>query len=580
MFLRVPGGIALTFVALLRCAAQQFDFPAAASDSPEALNAAMPALAKQVLAEYRETDRAKYLDNAFRLQLVAGDYASSFKSLAELHNLRAKSDSAFEHARDVQYDAWLRAKIESSNGGSFEETFRRALGEALGGLDDRTSTLVTRALGIDPSPLKRALQDAVQQQKGKEKISLADALTVIGLHQAVQCYEPIPSLSAPVVEEDDKRRYIFEKDVAVKTPDGGTLCAYIMRPRKEVGRLPALLTFTIYVDPTYGTIMNEIRRSASNGYVGIVGFVRGKGCSPDQPVPYERDSADTATLIDWIAAQEWSDGRVGMYGGSYTGATTWGAAKRMPKALRAMMVGAPVGPGIDVPMEGNVYWSFVYPWPFYTTNNKTLDEPTYNDNARWRKLNHDWYVSGRAYRDLDKINGTPNPVFHQWIDHPSYDSYWRAMIPYQKEFARINIPVLTTAGYYFGGPGAAMYYLIEHYKYNPKAEHYLVIGPYDHFQAQRGTISALGAATRVLNGYETDPVAQIALGEMRYQWFDYVFKGRPKPSMLADKINYQVTGANVWKHAPSIAAMSNASMRLHLSATKDGKSYRFTGEKP
>ena len=80
------------------------------------------------------------------------------------------------------------------------------------------------------------------------------------------------------------------------------------------------------------------------------------------------------------------------------------------------MVGAPVAPALDVPMEGNVVWNFVYPWPFYTTDNKALDDSTYNDRARWRRLNRAWYVSGRAYRDLDKIDGTPNPVVerHGW----------------------------------------------------------------------------------------------------------------------------------------------------------------------
>ena len=62
------------------------------------------------------------------------------------------------------------------------------------------------------------------------------------------------------------------------------------------------------------------------------------------------------------------------------------------------------------------------------------------------------------------------------------------MIPYGRQFGRIGIPVLQTAGYYYGGPGAAMYYLTEHYKYNPRANHYLLIGPYDHFQAQRGVV--------------------------------------------------------------------------------------------
>jgi predicted acyl esterase len=196
-----------------------------------------------------------------------------------------------------------------------------------------------------------------------------------------------------------------------------------------------------------------------------------------------------------------------------------------------------VGPGIDVPMEGNIVWNFVCPWTFYTTDNKTLDNATYNDTGRWDKLNHEWYVSGKAYHDLDKIDGKPNPIFDRWITHPSYDSYWQDAIPYAKEFARINIPVLQTAGYYFGGPGAAVYYLEQHYKYNPQAEHYLLIGPYDHLRGHRGTLNVFGDPMETFAGYKLDPVAQIDMGELRYQWFDYVFKAAPKPALLKDKIN-------------------------------------------
>ena len=134
-------------------------------------------------------------------------------------------------------------------------------------------------------------------------------------------------------------------------------------------------------------MLDEARRAASNGYAAVVGLTRGKGCSPDKPVPYEHDGFDAAALIDWISTQDWSDHRVGMYGGSYSGATAWAAAKHMPKALKAIAVGAPVAPAIDVPMEGNVFENFVYPWPFYATNNKSLDNATYNDRKRWDKLN-------------------------------------------------------------------------------------------------------------------------------------------------------------------------------------------------
>jgi putative CocE/NonD family hydrolase len=266
-----------------------------------------------------------------------------------------------------------------------------------------------------------------------------------------------------------------------------------------------------------------------------------------------------------------------MYGGSYSGMPPWAAAKLRPKALKAIMVGAPVAPGLDVPMEGNIVWSFVYPWPFYTTDTKGLDDSTYSDNARWNRLYHSWYAGGRAYRDLDRIDGTPNPIWDEWLAHPAYDAYWRAMIPYRAEFARIGIPVLLTAGYYYGGPGAALYYFTQHQKYRPRAEDYLVIGPYDHFRGQRGVVNALGDTATVLNGYEIDPVARIDItADLRYQWFDYALRGGPKPALLRDRINYEVVNGNEWKHAPSVAAMSNGTLRLYLTPARSGEYYRLS----
>jgi hypothetical protein len=77
--------------------------------------------------------------------------------------------------------------------------------------------------------------------------------------------------------------------------------------------------------------------------------------------------------------------------------------------------------------------------------------------------------------------------------------------------------------------------LRQHLRYNPKAEHYLLIGPYDHLEAQRGTRNAFGQQTEFISGYRRDPVALIDLVELRYQWFDYIFKGAVKPSILQDK---------------------------------------------
>ena len=575
------GSLALFVLCCTTAAqAQRFSLPTL-SDSAT-LARGIPVLATRVIEQYTDANRARMLDNLFRLQIVAGRYDDAVRSLTELRNIRTRSAAARPEARaaDIQYEIWARAMATSArNGLSFNDAFATAFRQVFATLDDRTSALVVRALSVAPAPLRATLQRAVDQQKGRTEIELTDALALVRAFQRYETHRTFRPLVTALINEDDARRYITERNVGVRTPDGATVCAQVMRPRAAAAKLTALLAFTIYVDSA--TDVTEMRRAASNGYAGVSGYTRGKACSPQTPVPYRYDGADAAALIDWIAAQPWSDGRVGMYGGSYNGFTTWAATKKMPKALKAIMVGAPAAPGLDVPMEGNIVWSFIYQWPFYTTNNKALDDTTYFNFPRWSKLTREWYVSGRAYRDLDKIDGTPNPIFNEWISHPSYDTYWQQTIPYDNEFAKIKIPVLQTAGYFYGGPGAAVYYLNQHYAHDPQARHYLVIGPYDHVPAQRGVVSALGDTTTIFAGYALDPVARLNIvADLRYQWFDWVLNGGPRPQLLADKINYQVMGANEWKHAPSIAAMSNGSLRFYLSPARNGKAYRLASDRP
>jgi predicted acyl esterase len=70
------------------------------------------------------------------------------------------------------------------------------------------------------------------------------------------------------------------------------------------------------------------------------------------------------------------------------------------------------------------------------------------------------------------------------------------------------------------------------------------------------------------------------VSDVRYQWFDYVLKGGPRPALLSDKINYEVVDANRWKHAPSVAAMSNRALRFYLSAERAGDRYRMVPAPP
>jgi putative CocE/NonD family hydrolase len=562
---------------LLACAtslkAQMLDFNQAAVGDQAVLATAMPQLAASVIAAYREDDREKYLDNLFRLQLVAGDYEGAGKSLASLRELRGPSLSQAS-INNVRWEIYAKAVLRhASDHQPLEEAFRLSFREALASLDDKTAYQVLYSFGTSLKLLEANLTAALDRQKGKSSIAFPDAVDLVRRYMAVQAFRSFQPLVQELSDEDDRRRYVFDKDIQVRTPDGATVCATVIRPR-EAKKLPALLNFTIYADP-YRTTDNA-RLTAAHGYAGVEGLTRGKGCSPDRPVPVEHDGSDAASLVDWIAAQPWSNGRVGMYGGSYEGFTQWAAAKHLPKALKAIMPSVTFAPGIDFPDPGGIYQNYGFPWPFYTTNSKTLDNATYNDSERWDRLNHDWYVNGGAYRDLDKIYGTPNPIWNRWLAHPAYDAYWQQAIPYREEFARINIPVLTTTGYYDDGQIGALYYFTQHHKYNPKAEHYLIVGPYDHVSGQWGTRTDPSGAPLPLLGYSADPVAAIDVPELRYQWFDYIFKGGPKPVLLRDKVNYEVMGANVWKHAPSISAMADQRVKFYLSSDRSGQNYRLT----
>mgnify|MGYP000265325534 CR=1 FL=1 len=313
--------------------------------------------------------------------------------------------------------------------------------------------------------------------------------------------------------------------------------------------------------------------AASKGYVGVVATSRGKRLSKDPIEPYKHEYKDVYEVIDWISQQPWNNGKVGMYGGSYNGFTQWASMKeKVHPALKTIIPSVSVAPGLDAPMENNVFYNFPYKWIPYVTNNKFLDNTANSDFERWNRLQNTWFESGRAYSDMDQIDGTPSPVFQEWISHPSYDAYWQGMIPYKEEFAHIDIPVLTTTGYYDDGQRGAMYYYLEHLKYNPDAEHYLLIGPYDHWGAQI-------ASSANLRGYQIDEVAHLNIRhDLAYEWFDHILKGKEKPALLKDKVNFQVMGTNTWMHKPSLAAMSNDPQTYYLSTDKAEGHYKLVKE--
>lgn len=365
--------------------------------------------------------------------------------------------------------------------------------------------------------------------------------------------------------------YITQDSVLIKAKDGALISVIVARKKGVDTPQSCILQFSVYVRAN--DINSRCKDAANHGYVGVVGYTRGKRLSPNEPVPYEYDGSDVNDVIEWIIKQPWSNGKVGMYGGSYNGFTQWAAAKHLHPALKTIVPSAPVAPGLDVPMTNNVVMSFPFPWTYFVTNNKYLDDKDYGDTI-WRSIYFKWFAAGTPYRSLDSILGrAPNKIFRTWLKHPSYDAYWQNMIPYKEEFSKINIPVLTTTGYFDGGQIGATYYLREHNKYNPKAQHYFVIGPYGHFGSQ-------STPDTVYGGYQIDAAANIFIHGLIFEWFDYILKGASKPAFLKDKINFEVMGANEWRHASSLKGMSNDTLKFYLSNQRIDTSYYLKKEPP
>ncbi|WP_239652609.1 CocE/NonD family hydrolase [Pseudoalteromonas piscicida] len=543
--------------------------PSEIRDEGEIQRVAITELAKSSLAAYVASTPKVNLNTLLNLQLAAQQYEDASSILKQIKKKNI-DDSQIEELplRIVAQAKLLSHQSNLTEEQAFSSSFRDIFAE----LDNVDASKVINYFHNDRFKPHEALRSVLSTHAGQSSISLSDAITLIKHYQeskGAKLWQPIIS---NLISEDDSKRYIIDDKVLIKTPDGAHISAILVRSKAAKKALPALLNFTIYVNKNKD--LGRARASAAHGYVGMVAYTRGKAYSPQTPVPYEYDGQDANTLIDWLSKQTWVDGRVGMFGGSYDGFTQWAAAKYTHPALKTIVPYVANNPGNGLPVENNIFLLVNYAWAFYTTNNKTLDKEIYADRERWGSLNDKWFKSGKAYRQVDSIDGLPNKWYQKWLMHPSYDEYWRNMLPYEDEFSKINIPVLTITGYYDDGQKSAINFLRDHYKHKPNAEHYLLIGPYDHFGAQASKKS------ESLRGYKIDPVAQFDTAEVTYQWMDHVFYGADKPSLVKDKINYQVMGANKWKHAPSLSALSTETLTLCLSNQKVSDKYELVSEKP
>lgn len=534
---------------------QQIPFPQNQHKDSLSLQKYMPILAQKTIAVYKDVKNPNYKDNLFRLQLVGHQYKAVPKTLRELAQEKY-GDSTKLRALGVAF-RWYANVLQTApkTKKAFAETFRKQFQKQYAGFDSEGQNIVEGYYNKDLTDLKADWDTKRKNTATKDALSVQEAIELCRSYCSYTTFNATLALAKQLLKEASDNKYLIDENVVLTMKDGGTVSLTLVRAKSVTTPQPVVLKYNIYAA---GDIP-ACKDAANRGYVGVIANTRGKRLSDDETEPFEHDAKDSYEIIDWISKQPWCNGKVGMYGGSYLGFSQWSAVKYKHPALKTIVPQVSVGVGIDFPMQTGVFYSYMLRWIHYVTNTKATDLSEFRDTAHWNKVDKEFYTSGKPFRKLDSIEGRPNVLFQRWLSHPVYDSFWQNMTPQQEEFTAIDIPILTTTGYYDDDQLGAMYYYNEYQKWNKNDNYYLLIGPYDHFGAQ-------GYPQAMLNDYKIDEVANIPIQEIVFQWFDYTLKDGPKPDILKDKVNYQVMGANTWQHAPSLDKMTNAALTFYVGS--------------
>lgn len=545
--------------------AQHFYFSRTNYDDSSKLATTIPILAKQALAGYINSDKQSYFDNMFRLALVAERY---YLSTSLIDSMRLYVNDEFEKGLAFQYETYAKTKLLQQQTGnqSFHALFEKVFSEGYLRLNFTSQSIVTNYANISLAELKKVLNSTIEQNRDSDTLSMENAVRLVRAFNSYHVYSQTLTIMQQIIRKVDQKTYVVEK-VMIKTKDGSSLQAFAVRKRESKGKLPTVFIFNIYADSVQN--VRDAKFYAMANYASVVANTRGKGSSPQSIEPFEHDGRDAFDVIDWISKQKWSNGKVGMVGGSYLGFAQWAAAKTLHPSLKTIIPQVAVGIGIDYPMSGNVFMSYMLRWIHYVTNQKGIDHADFTNEGHWNSVYKQWYKSGKAFQALDTLEGRPSPIFQRWLQHPSFDSYWQSMAAYQTDFARINFPILTTTGYFDDDQMGALYYYKQHHQHNRNANHYLVIGPYTHFGAQ-------GYPSQTVGGYEVDPSAtSFNFHNLSVEWFNYTLRNGAPPPLLKDKVNFQIMGMNQWRHTATFKEMNDDTLTYYFDNTRINQHYKL-----
>ena len=336
-----------------------------------------------------------------------------------------------------------------------------------------------------------------------------------------------------------------ERNVAMKTRDGVTLNADIYRPAAD-GSYPVLLTRTPY---DKNNVSDFGRMGALRGYIVVVQDVRGRYTSKGEWYPFKYEINDGYDTVEWAAALPHSNGKVGMFSGSYVGATQLLAAIAHPPHLAGI---CPIVTASNYHANWTYQGGAFEQW-FDESWTSGLAQDTLN-RAIHERTNA---ALGDSILPLDDYpvfnidrghNGTElthalAPYFIDWLAHPNYDDYWKQW-SIEENYQNIQVPALTVAAWYdlFQGGSLRNYIGLHDHAGNPaarSAQHLIVaIGGHSGFGRKVGEV-------------DFGPDAAFDENAVTLDWYDYLFKGKQNEFANGKPVRIFVMGENKWRDEDS-----------------------------
>jgi len=362
----------------------------------------------------------------------------------------------------------------------------------------------------------------------------------------------------------------YQRNVPVKMRDGITLRADIYRPKAD-GKFPVLLQRTPY-NKDGGVSFGF--KAAARGYVVIFEDVRGRYSSEGEWYTFKNEPNDGYDTVEWAAALPYSDGRVGMFGGSYVGATQMLAAIAHPPHLAGI---CPVVTASNY-HENWTYTGGAFAQWFNEDWTSGLAQNTYerlvghqNDpvGGLWKVPLTDYPILNLEKRPDLGSNASVAPYYLDWLAHPSYDDYWKS-ISIEEHFSDITVPALHVAAWYdlFLGGSLRNYEGIRNHGGTEAARKgqqlVVVIGGHS------GPMPKVGDVDFGSNAKEPED-------EWELSWYDYLFKGVKNQFASGKPVKLFVMGANEWRDESDWPVPEAKSTKYYLHSGGKANSMRGNG---